>query len=80
MRVSLLFVSLALAGCGITPEGEAARALILERGARIYDAGMQNSITYICDVASVAAVRREFDGRWDLYNGLCAARPVRLTP
>lgn len=80
MRYALAFAALTLAGCGLTPEGDAARALVLERGARVYDAGIQNSITYLCDVASVAAVRREFDGRWDLYNALCAGRPVKLTP
>lgn len=76
MRFVLLAVF--LAGCGLTPEGDALRAVVKERGADVYDAGVDNSIWFLCNPASVGSIRRRFAGRWGVYNGLCAESAMEL--
>ena len=71
--LALPFVVL-LAGCGLTPEGDAARAAIAEKGAQVYDEGLANAEWFLCNAASVGSVRRRYGTSADraaLYRSLC---------
>lgn len=64
-----------LSGCGFTPQGDLARDVIREKGAQAYDEGLDNSLWFVCNAASVGSVRRRFGGSADqaaAYNALCA--------
>lgn len=78
MRRSILPVILAaglLTACGQTSQGDALRAGLVDRGARGYDALLENAEFAICYAASVGSVQRRY-GRdqqsADAYNALCS--------
>ncbi len=76
MRVRLLAPvagALLLAGCGFTPQGDMIRAAAKTGGAQVMDEGLNNAEWYICQAASIGAVRRRY-GKPELsdaYRKLC---------
>lgn len=77
--------ALALAGCGFTPQGDLARDIVREKGAQAYDEGLENSIWFLCNAASVGSIRRRFGASQEsaaAYNALCAPSVdiVRVRP
>ena len=76
MRVHLLAPvvgALFLAGCGVTPQGDMIRAAAKTGGAQVMDEGLNNAEWYICQAASIGAVRRRYGkpGLSDAYRTLC---------
>jgi len=74
MKTLSAILILFLAGCGFTPEGDAARAFVAEKSAQAYDAGLDNALWFVCDRASIGSVRRRFGATTDkaaIYRGLC---------
>jgi hypothetical protein len=63
-----------LFGCGLSPQGDFARRTAATAGARIMDAGVENAEWFLCNAASIAAVKRRY-GRdqhtADAYRELC---------
>ena len=60
---AILYLSLALvilAGCGQTSQGNVIRGLAQDRGAEIFDEGLENAEWFICRAASVGAVMRRY--------------------
>ena len=51
---------LALAGCGLTPQGELARDMIRVKGATAADALVENALWVLCNAAPRGAVARRF--------------------
>ena len=78
MRAIALASALALAGCGITPQGDLVRDVLRERGAQAYDEGLANSLWFVCNAASVGSIRRTFSGNMDAYNAICTDAALRL--
>lgn len=63
-----------LAGCGFTQQGDAARALVLDKGAQAYDEGLVNAETFVCSVASAGSVVRRYGKAkesWETWLRLC---------
>ena len=76
MRVRLLAPvagALLLAGCGFTPQGDMIRAAVKAGGAQVMDEGLNNAEWYICQAASIGAVRRHYGkpGLAEAYRTLC---------
>ena len=83
MRVRLLAPvagALLLAGCGFTPQGDMIRAAVRAGGAQVMDEGLNNAEWYICQAASIGAVRRHYGkpGLSDAYRTLCDQVGVSL--
>lgn len=77
----VLFAALALlAGCGFTPEGDALRAAIAAKGAEAYDAGLDNSVWFVCNAASIGAINRRFGSDPDSYLKFCGAADKKVPP
>ncbi len=80
----LTCASLALGACGFTPQGDAIRNAIEQYGAQAYDEGLDNSVYFMCFVASHGSVERKFGTSQDLanaYNTICGrAGSTTLTP
>jgi hypothetical protein len=75
MNKLAVIMMLSLAGCGFTPQGDLVRDLVKEKGAQAYDEGLENSIWFICNAASVGSIRRRFGGTADsaaAYRALCS--------
>ncbi len=65
---------LLLAGCGLTLEGDAARLAVQQYGAQAYDEGLANAEWFICNAATIGAVRRKYGKTEDMaatYRRLC---------
>ena len=62
-----------LAACGLTPQGDMIRAAVKTCGAQAMDEGLNNAEWYICQAASIGAVRRRYGkpGLSDAYRTLC---------
>ena len=72
--ISVIGIILTLSACGITPQGQAAKKGIAEYGAKISDAGLENTIWGLCNAASIGSVRRMFGHSEDgakTYRDLC---------
>lgn len=55
-----LVVALLLSGCGLSPQGEAARLAVAEYGAKIADAELENLTWTLCNGISVGAFTRRY--------------------
>lgn len=70
-----LVLGVPLAGCGLTPEGALIRDTVAAKGAQAYDEGLENAEWFICNAASIGAVRRKY-GRdpksAETYTNLCS--------
>ena len=53
-------LTLTLGACGLSPEGDAFRGLVRNKGAIAADAGLENATWYLCNAASVGAIKRKF--------------------
>lgn len=75
MKTLVAMMLISLAGCGFTPQGDLVRDAIRDKGAQAYDEGLENSLWFICNAASIGSVRRRFGGSADsasAYRALCA--------
>lgn len=75
MRAFATIVALTLGACGFTPQGDLVRDVVREKGAQAYDEGLENSLWFICNAASIGSVRRRFGASADsaaAYRALCA--------
>lgn len=74
-----LLLPLAIAACGFTPEGTAARQLVKVAGAQAFDEGLRNSEWFICRAASVGSVQRRYGTSAALaeaWRALCLPDPA----
>ena len=74
MKVLAVSALILLAGCGFTPQGDAARAAIREGGAQAFDEGLVNAEWFICQAASVGSIKRRYGisaEKAEAYNALC---------
>lgn len=73
-----LLVLMFLSGCGQTQIGDRIRDAIKERGAEVYDTGLENAEFFICRGASVGAVMRRYGSdveKAQAWRTLCTADP-----
>lgn len=82
--LTLAAAGLVLAGCGLTPQSEFVRGQIAEQGAAAYDQGLADAEWFICNAASVGAVKRRYavsEAKAESYRKLCeqGEAPI-LTP
>jgi hypothetical protein len=69
-----LLLSILVAGCGLTPQGDLVRQTVRDRGAEVEDAGVQNTLWFLCKGASIGAIQRFFAGsgeRAAAWSTLC---------
>ena len=72
-----IIASLSLAGCGLTPQGEAIRQTIAEQGREAAAAGLENAEWYICRASPVGAVVDRYgtsETQWSAWSTLCLDR------
>lgn len=61
-----------LAGCGLTPQGDAIRRAAAEYTKKVGTTSLQNSEWFMCEAAPIGAVKRRYKGdKADAYNILC---------
>jgi hypothetical protein len=75
--VVLLIGCLLLAGCGLTPQGEAIRRTVAEEGREAAAAGLENAEWYICRASPVGAVVDRYgssEGQWGAWSAICLDR------
>ncbi len=72
-RLIVIAAALFLGACGFTPQGDTLRAAVKAGGAQVMDEGLNNAEWYICQAASIGAVRRRYGkpGLSDAYRTLC---------
>jgi len=77
----ILFSTLALSGCGITPQGDAVREFLKHQGQKAADQSAQNAKDYLCIYARVGSISKLFQNGYDRqsYMTLCS-RVVPLVP
>ena len=81
--LSIFAAAVLLAGCAFTPQGDAIRSAIKDRGAQAHDEGIVNSVWYLCHGASVGSIRRWLgtsDELPDAYKVLCKPPDVEVPP
>lgn len=74
MRWLRLTAALLLAGCGFTPEGNLVRDTVKQAGAQAFDEGLANAEWFICNAATIGAIRRRYGKSEDMaqtYRRLC---------
>ncbi len=74
-KAVLLVAALALANCGLTPQGDFIRGLVEDKGAQVFDEGLSNAEWFVCEAASIGSVKRRYgtsSKRIDTYNDFCA--------
>ena len=67
-----------LAGCGLTPAGDAIRDFAKVDGAKAYDEGLANAEWFVCKAASIGSVQRRYGRNRDLaeaWRALCLGDP-----
>ena len=70
-----IFMSLLLGACGLTPQGDAFRGIVKEKGGQVMDQGLTDAEWFMCEAASVGSVKRRYGGgKSGAYNELCAQR------
>ena len=62
MRALVLIAALLLSGCGLSPQGDMARAALAERSATAADGALENAVWYMCYAAPVGSLRRSLGG------------------
>lgn len=83
MKLVTVVTVLFLSACGFTPQGDFARDMVREKGAQAYDEGLENSLWYICNAASVGSIRRRFGVSVEAaaaYQALCAPSANIIDP
>lgn len=86
MKLKPIILALALTGCnlsacGFTPQGDAIRNAVKVYGAQAYDEGLENSLFFMCKVASKGSVDRKFGTSQNLadsYNELCGNVEINI--
>ncbi len=76
MKISILLVSLLLAGCSAS-----FRTTIANEGAQVADAGLENSIWYICKGTTVGSIWRRFGvsvHSMEVYNDFCQLSNIEV--
>jgi len=69
-----ILASIFIAGCGITPQGNFVRDAVRLKGAQVNDAGLRNSLWFLCNGASIGSVQRMFGqsvATAELYKQMC---------
>lgn len=72
LKISLL--TLFLAGCGLTSEGQLVKEAIKVKGAIVADAGLDNGLWFVCNATTIGSVRRLFGTSADralAYRDFC---------
>ena len=70
--IIFLFVLLFTAACGFTPQGDAIRSTVKEGGAQVMDESLINTEWWLCQGASIGAIKRRYGGsKAASYNDLC---------
>ncbi len=69
-----LAITLLLTGCGFTPQGDALRGALQDRGAAAYDQAANNAKWFLREGASIGSIRRAYgtsQAKADAYRQLC---------
>lgn len=77
MRIAIIASFLLLAGCGLTPQGDAVRAAVSIKGAEAADGAREDAVWYLCNAATVGSIRRWLGGdgqKMAAWNILCEDR------
>lgn len=77
--IPIAIATLALSGCGLTPEGDMLRAAISQRGAAMADKTLENAEFAICKAATVGSVVRRYGAstiKADAWRAICRTDPV----
>ena len=80
---AIIFTALivALAGCGLTPQGDIFRAVAEDKGGDAMDKGLENAEWFLCNAVSVGAIRRRYGEKPKkiaAYNTLCLQTELNL--
>ena len=70
-------LALMLGACGLTPQGDALRATVLDKARTATDEGLEYGEFAVCDLPTMGAVRRRYGHSQeaaDRYNDFCAPR------
>jgi hypothetical protein len=79
--VAPLALGVPLAGCGLTPQGQAIRQTIAEEGRAAAAAGLENAEWYICRASPVGAVVDRYgasETQWQAWSTLCLDRTAAV--
>lgn len=65
--------AMAVASCGQTGYGDAARGIIRDKGAEVADEGLVNLEWALCNAQTIGAIRRRYVGtrKWAAYVIIC---------
>lgn len=72
-----VLLAVLLTGCGLTPQGDAFRGAVAERGREAAAQGLENAEWYMCRASPVGAILDRYgqsNDRWDSYRGICMQR------
>ena len=73
IKIVGLILVLFVAGCGQTSLGDQVRDTLRQQGALAMDRGLANSEWFVCEAASIGAVKRRYGGsKAQAYKDLCA--------
>ena len=75
MRQLLIAGLISLAGCGFTDTGDFIRKTASQAGAQAFDEGLVNAEWFICQAASIGAIKRRYGQSAEAaaaYDALCA--------
>ena len=67
-------VLLSLGACGLTPQGDVVRGVVLERGKIVAAQTLENNENYMCRVSPVGAVKDRYgqdEAKAEAYNTIC---------
>lgn len=79
MKVTIIILSMFLAGCGLTPEGDAVRAAVRDYGARAADAELVNIEWALCNGVTVGAFARRYGSnqkKIDGWRAICSSEAI----
>lgn len=66
--LAAVLAMIALAGCGLTPAGDAMREAVQKRGADVADQVLKNNIWGLCQANTIGATDRYFGQSQELAN------------